>query len=203
MDTNVFISGLKPGDPFHTDSRLLMTGMRNGEIRAETSALTVLEVASVSGRLYHSNRRPAGSEKERKVFVLRALKRLGELKIKFVNVAGDGPAPVKGIQATLPSVFNEGLLLTLRSTLRTLDLIHVAAAKHARLLNADLGAFVTGDREFLSNTDDLAAIVGMPIMSPREYLATFAKSRPNRLRGGPVSGLVRAQRDERQKNLSR
>ena len=125
----------------------------------------------MSGRLYHSKRRARGSERARKVFVVRALRRLGGLKLKFVNIAGDGPAPVKGIQATLPSVFNDAILLSLRSTLRTLDLIHLAAARHAKLMNGDLGAFVTGDREFLSKKRELAEVIGMPIVSPKEYAA--------------------------------
>lgn len=187
MDTNVFISGLKPDDPYHHEAGLIMAGMKSGEIRGETSALTVLEVASVSGRLYRSKRPRTGGEKERKVFVVRALRRLGALKMHFVNMAGDGPAPIKGIEATLPSVFNDAILLSLRSPLRTLDLIHLAAAKHARLMNGDLGAFVTGDKEFLSNRSELAEIVLMPIVSPKEYASGLElRSRQMGLRAGPL-----------------
>jgi len=203
LDTNVFISGLKPDDPYHSYARSMMASMRNGEIRGETSSLTILEVASVSARLYHSKRRTQGSEKERKVFVVSALRRLGGLKMKFVNVAGDGPSPIKAVQATLPGVFNEAILLSLRTTLRTLDLIHLAAAKHAKLMNPGLGAFVTGDREFLSNARRLVEIVGMPIISPRDHVAALAqKLGPDWPRRGPVSDLVRAQRDERESHMS-
>ena len=203
MDTNVFISGLKPDDPYHSHAESIMTSMRNGEIRGETSSLTILEVASVSARLYRSERRTRGSEKERKVFVVRAVGRLGGLKIKFINVAGDGPSPIKGVQANLPSVFNEAILLSLRTGLRTLDLIHLAAARNAKLMNPGLGAFVTGDGEFLSNARQLADIVGMPMMSPREYVAALGKkSGQGSSRRVPGSHLVREQRDELDSNLS-
>jgi len=37
-------------------------------------------------------------------------------------------------------------------------------------MNNNLGAFVTGDNEFLSNKKELSGIMGMPILSPEEYV---------------------------------
>jgi hypothetical protein len=36
-DTNVYISGLKPDDPFHPDSKAMIKALEQDEIRAETS----------------------------------------------------------------------------------------------------------------------------------------------------------------------
>ena len=125
MDTNVYVSGLKPDDPYHTYCKIIIKALERNEMRAETSTLTLLEVASVSGRLYATKKR-GNAQKERKVFIVRTLRRLAGLKTKFVNIAGDTRLSIRGIEVSLPSVFNEALLLSLRSTLKTLDLIHLA-----------------------------------------------------------------------------
>ena len=169
MDTNVYISGLKPDDPFHSDSKAIVKALERNEIRAETSVLTLLEVASVSGRVYAA-KKGKKSQKERKVFIVRSLRRLAGLKTKFINISGDTHLSIRGIEASLPSVFNEAILLSLKSTLKTLDLIHLAAAKHAKQVNTDLSAFVTGDKDFLSNKKELYEIMKMPVFSPKEYV---------------------------------
>jgi predicted nucleic acid-binding protein len=169
MDTNIYISALKPDDPYHTQCRVIMKALERDEIRAETSTLTLLEVASISGRLYAAKEQ-GKTQKERRVFIVRALRRLTGLKTKFVNVTGDTRSSIRGIETSLPSIFNDALLLSLRCTLKPLDLIHLAAAKHAKQVNSELGAFVTGDQGFLSNRRELSEIMKMPIFSPKEYL---------------------------------
>lgn len=178
MDTNVFISSLKPDDPYYGETKRIIEGLKEGEMIAETSTLTLLETAAVSGRLFTMRRKsaeePEESEKKlRKVFIIRVLKNLNVVGVKFVNMTGDTPVSVKGIQATIPSVMNDGILLSLECSLRTLDLIHLAAARYAKRVNADLDAFVTGDKDFLTNRKELFEILGMPILSPNEYLETF------------------------------
>jgi len=169
MDTNVFISRLKSDDPYHVEAKAIVKSLEENEIQAETSVLALLEVASVSGRLYEAKKGERRGEKERKVFIVRILRRLAGIKPKFINISGDTQVSIRGVQASLPSVFNEAILLSLQSTLRTLDLIHLAAARHAKRMNNELGAFVTGDKEFLSNKKELSRIIGMPILSPKEY----------------------------------
>jgi len=169
MDTNVYVSGLKPDDPYHAYCKAIIRALQNDEIRAETSSLTLLEVASVSGRLYAAKKQ-GKNQKERRVFVVRTLRRLAGLKTKFVNITGDTRLSIRGIEASLPSVFNEALLLSLRSPLKTLDLIHLAAAKRAKQVNSELGAFVTGDKDFLSSKKELSEIMKIPIFSPQEYV---------------------------------
>ena len=50
------------------------------------------------------------------------------------------------------------------------DLIHLAAVRHAKRMNRELGVFVTGDKGFLSNKKELSEIIGMSILSPKEYV---------------------------------
>jgi predicted nucleic acid-binding protein len=169
MDTNVFISTLKDDDPYHSAARGIIKSIEGGEIHAETSVITLLEVASVSGRMFAISRKKR-TDRERKLFIVRTLQRLAGLITNFINVAGDTPTSIKSVDASLPSIFNEAILLSLQTNLRTLDLIHLGAAKHGKLMNDGLGAFVTGDSEFISNKKGLAKIVGMPILSPKEYV---------------------------------
>src|SRR5208283_2917195 len=114
LDTNVFISRFKADDPYWAEARAIISGLGDGDILAETSVLTLLEVASVSGRLYEARKgnneeeeeEENGKRKKNMIFVIRMLRRLAELKPKFINISGETPISVSGIQASLPSVFN-------------------------------------------------------------------------------------------------
>lgn len=170
MDTNVFISRLKTDDSYHSEAKTIAKNLEKVEIQAETSVLTLLETASVASRLYQANKGERGKQKELKIFIIKALSRLAGLKTRFIHISGDDPIALRNLQATVPSIFNEALLLTLQTTLRTLDLIHIAAAKYAKQINPELGAFVTGDEEMLSKKEELSKILDMPILSPKEYV---------------------------------
>ncbi len=172
MDTNVFISKLKSDDPYNSEAETIIVNLEKGdEIQAETSVLTLLETAAVAGRLYHAR---MGQEDEdgRQIFVAKTIKMLAGLKIRFIHLPGDAPLPLGNAQITMPSIFNESILLSIQANapLRTLDLIHVAAARHAKQTNHKLGAFVTGDSDLLSKKNHLSKIIGMPILTPREYV---------------------------------
>lgn len=168
MDTNVFISHLKADDPYHNEAGVVANKLRKNEIQAETSILTLLEVASVASRLYYAKQ--SKENQERKTFVVKTIKMLAGLGIKFVHMAGDTPLALGNIKTDVPNTFHESILLSIQTTLRTLDLMHVAVARHAKQKNRELGAFVTGDAELLLMKDQLSKITGMPFLSPREYV---------------------------------
>jgi predicted nucleic acid-binding protein len=170
MDTNVFMARFKTDDPYHIQAKSIVRSLEKGEIQAETSVFTLLEVASVSGRLY---RKRKGEDTRKKAFVIKMIKKLAHLNTHFVNIAGDKQISIKGVSAILPSVFDEGILLSLQCDLKTLDLVHLAAARHSKRMNNELQAFVTGDEGFLSDKARLSGIIGMPILSPKEYVDGF------------------------------
>ncbi len=171
LDTNVFIARFKRDDPYHAHSKLIVEALERSKIQAETSVLALLEVASVSGRLYRVRRGEV--DKRKKAFVIKMLRRLSQLKMNFINIAGDKQMSVRGIRAMLPSIFDEAILLSLQCDLTTLDLIHLAAARHGKRMNAELTAFVTGDEGFLSDKIRLSGIIGMPLLSPKEFVEDF------------------------------
>lgn len=172
MDTNVFISRFKSDDPYHKEASAIIRSLEKGELVAETSVFTILEVASVSGRLYRKSRNETVLDKKR-AFVIKMIRKLGLLRPNFINIPGDKHVSIKGVQAILPSAFDEGILLSLECNLKTLDLIHLAAARYSKRMNNKLAAFVTGDEGFLSDKARLSGIIDMPILSPKEYVDSF------------------------------
>lgn len=170
IDTNVFISRYKSDDPYHSEARAITRGLEKDEIRAETSALTLLETASVASRMYQTLLKDGGTRVGQGVFVIKLLRKLSGLKVKFINIPGDVPVTIRNIQANIPSIFNEAILLSTQTALRTFDLIHIASARYAKQINNELGAFVTGDGELLNKKEGLSRIIGMPILSPSQYV---------------------------------
>ena len=176
MDTNVFISSLKSDDPYHIESKAIARRLEGGEIQAETSVLTLVETASVASRLHQTAEHVKVQGKDRRrIFIIKTILKLVDLKIRFINIAGDTPIAVKKIQANLPIIFNDAIIMSLHTPLRTFDLMHLAAARHGKQMNPELGALVTGDAEFLSRKQELAKIIKMPVMSPQEYVETLGK----------------------------
>jgi len=171
MDTNVFIAQLKPDDPYYLEAKTIAQQIQDNEIQAETSVLTLVETASVASRLYHASKRgEKGNNRERKAFTIKLLRRLTTLTTRFIHIAGDSPIAVRSIKTNLPEIFNEAIILSLQTPLRTFDLMHLAAAKHAKQMNPELAAFVTGDGEFLSRKQELSKIIKIAILSPKEYV---------------------------------
>jgi predicted nucleic acid-binding protein len=170
MDTNVFISVLKNNDPYHSEAKSIVYRLQKDEIRAETSVITVLEIASVTSRSFEDRFGGKRPQEQRGMFVAKALRRFSSLRTKFIHLAGDVPFAMSGIETDMPSIFNEAIYHSLKVPLRTLDLIHLAAAKYAGRLNKDLGAFVTGDKGFLAMKENLSKTIEMPLLSPKEYV---------------------------------
>ena len=121
LDTNVFIAQLKPDDPYHSEATIIAQMLKEDEIQAETSVLTIVKTASVASRLYYRSKGGKGTDKERKAFITRVIRRLGTLKIMFIHIAGDSPIPFRNIQVNMPEIFNEAILMILQTPLRTFD----------------------------------------------------------------------------------
>lgn len=174
MDTNVFISRWKTEDPYYSESKAIATGLQKDEIRASSSILTLLETASVAGRLYTrrmKDKKREVEEKSKKMFVIKTLQRLAALKVQFIHIAGDIPLPLGNAKIEMPSLMSESIFLSFLTTLRTLDLMHIAAAKYAKqIMSNELWAFVTGDEELLAMKDEISKIILMPVLSPKEYV---------------------------------
>jgi predicted nucleic acid-binding protein len=166
MDTNVFISEFKREDVFHPEAKTIAKRLLSEELLALTSVLTIVEVSSVASRMFQVE------SEERQVLMIKLVQRLLSLNIEFVHLSGDLPLSIVGSTRVimLPSLFNEAVLISLLAPLRTFDLMHIAAAKNAKQKNQALRAFVTGDGELIRRKLELSRIIGMPVLSPREYV---------------------------------
>ena len=173
---------MRKDDPFHSEVLTIARYLESKEIQAHTSVLTLVEVASVASRLYQldSHKLPAVREKGemsleenvrgRTVFVVKTIQKLASLNVRFIQIAGDASFLVPEVQSSVPAIFDEAILVSFLIPLRTFDLMHVAAAKHAKQADARLGALVTGDADFIRKKQELAKIIGMPVLSPKEYV---------------------------------
>lgn len=170
MDTNVFISRWKQDDPYHSDAKIIVSSLQKGELSAYTSVLALLETASVAGRLYSHRKKDKGPE-QRKMFIFKTLRGLVALRVRFIQLSGDIPMPLGNVKVDMPSLLVESMFLSFLTGLRTLDLMHIAAARHAKQIDSkELGAFVTGDEELLAGKDEISKIIEMPVLSPKEYV---------------------------------
>jgi predicted nucleic acid-binding protein len=169
IDTNVFVASYKPDDVFYEESSAVIKAMKEGEIKGQTSTLTILETAAVASRTIRM--RKGDDEKEvRRRAVGRAIIRLSRLGLRFIHAPGDSSALIDGSRVEMPVTFHQALLLASIVGLRSFDLVHLAAAKYSHLRDSDLGAFVTGDSDFLRRKRELAQVIGMPMLSPKEYV---------------------------------
>jgi predicted nucleic acid-binding protein len=170
LHTNVFISRWKPDDTYYSEAKIIASSLQKGEISAYTSALTLLETASVAGRLYAHRMKDKGPE-QKKMFIIKTIRRLAVLRIRFIHLVGDIPLRLGNIKVDMPTLLADSIFLSFLTALRTLDLMHIAAARHAKQIdNEKLGAFITGDAELLARKDEISKIIEMPVLSPKEYV---------------------------------
>jgi len=170
LDTNVFISRWKPDDPYYSEAKIVASSLQKGEISAYTSVLTLLETASVAGRLYAHRMKDKGPE-QKKMFIIKTIRRLVVMRIRFIHLVGDIPLRLSNVKVDMPTLLADSIFLSFLTALRTLDLMHIATARHAKQIDSEkLGAFITGDAELLARKDEISKIIGMPVLSPKEYV---------------------------------
>ncbi|MBI4416788.1 MAG: PIN domain-containing protein [Euryarchaeota archaeon] len=170
LDTNVWIARWKTDDPHHAACRRIVEGVSQGRLAAATSVLTVVEGASAFAR-YHGEL----DEATREAFPLdryvgEQTRRLLGLPLRWIHVPGDLELRVGETAVRLPALLREGLALATRTPRRTLDLLHLAAARYGReVLHLPLEAFVTGDRDLLASGPALRRLLGVPLEGPTAF----------------------------------
>jgi hypothetical protein len=73
----------------------------------------------------------------------------------------------------MPAVFGNALGLSTVG-LKTLDLIHLSAAKYCKETVSELAGFLTGDNDFLLQKKTLSERIGIPFLSPKEFVQIYA-----------------------------
>lgn len=168
LDTNVFIASYKPDDVYYEESSAIIKALDGGEIKGQTSTLTILETAAVASRTIQIRKGDDGKGIKRRA-VSKAILNLSRLSLNFIHMPGDSLAAIDSNNIEMPAIFQQALLLTSSVGLRSFDLLHLASAKYSSLIDSDLGAFVTGDSDFLLRKKEISQIIGIPVLSPKEY----------------------------------
>lgn len=168
IDTNVLVSQYKPTDPFYKESLVVAKALKGGEIVGYTSPLTIIEACSFMSR-HFPLRKGENTEEVTRQAISKVLKDLSKLRLRFVESPGDNSFSMDGQEVGMPALFHQALVFT-TTALPTLDLFHLASAKYSSLSDSDIGAFITGDSDFLRRKKDLSQIIGMAILSPKEYV---------------------------------
>jgi hypothetical protein len=107
------------------------------------------------------------------MFIIKTIRRLAVMRIRFIHLVGDIPLRLGNVKVDMPTLLADSIFLSFLTALRTLDLMHIAAAaRHAKqkIDSEKLGAFITGDAELLARKDEISKIIGMPVLSLKEYV---------------------------------
>jgi predicted nucleic acid-binding protein len=171
IDTNVLLSQFKRTDPFFRESKIIVEGLKKKSVNGCTSSLTILEIVSFTSRNF-SFKKGETSEESRNIAIAKILSEIIAYRLRFTSPQGDYILNLDHgdeEEISMPSIFGGALSLA-ATGLKTLDLIHLGAAKYTKEVVPDLAGFVTGDNDFLSQGDSLSSKIGIPILSPGEFV---------------------------------
>ena len=153
------------GDKGHKSSARLVRAIEEGQAKALTSTLTLIEIASAIKRSSRKFAQEHSSDQELPgSFVRRTLR---TKNLEYFNLGTEIPL----WQARIPAVYAIALKAARTLPLRTLDLLHVASAYAAiRLYGKQLDYFTTLDAGILEARKEIKTLLGCPTVSPEEVV---------------------------------
>jgi hypothetical protein len=96
---------------------------------------------------------------------------IADWNISFPSMGFEGvQLNLGGIKLPVPEVVAEACSIAPILLLKTLDLMHIAAAKIINDNSHDLKYFVTLDKDILNGTDKIRSVVGFQALPPEELL---------------------------------
>jgi len=168
IDTNVLISQYKPKDIFYHESVCIVRALKQREVTGYTSPLTILEMVSFVCRNFPL-KKGENPEDARRIALSKILNEIPSFQLQFISPVGDYSLKFDDIAVRIPAVLGNALGLA-TSGLRTLDLMHLSAAKYCKETNTELTGFVTGDDAFLLQKRYLSERIGISFLSPEEFV---------------------------------
>ncbi len=170
LDTNVLLAVYAPGDKGHKSSAKIVRAVEEGQVKALTSTLTLVEIASAVKRSSRKFAKSHGSDPELPGSFVR--RTLNTKNLEYISLGTEIPLG-QDSQARVPAVYAIALKAVKTLPLRTLDLLHIASAYSAiRLHGKQLDYFTTLDGEILDARREIKTLLGCPTVSPDE-LATL------------------------------
>lgn len=168
LDTNVFLARYAPSEKEHEDSKRLLDSTEAGKVKAVTSALTLVEIASAVRRSQGKFPGSTTDIKSAGSFVRRALVLRN---LHYIPFGGEMLLGTKTAQAKIPLLFSAALKAVQTLPLRTLDLLHLASAyMTVRLFGEDLDFFTTLDEGILSFRREVKEFLGCSALTPNELV---------------------------------
>src|SRR6266851_7041506 len=106
LDTNIFLARYSPSEKEHESSRTLVDATENGKLRAITSTLTLVEIASVVRRSPGKFPEKTSPAEAAGAFVRRAL---SLRNLTLLPLGGDMTIGTGGSQVKIPLLFSAAL----------------------------------------------------------------------------------------------
>ncbi len=168
LDTNIFLARYSPSEKEHESSRTLVDATEKGKLRAITSTLTLVEIASVVRRSPGKFPEKTSPADAAGAFVRRAL---SVRNLTYLPLGGDMAIGSGGFQARIPLLFSAALKAAKTIPVRSLDLLHLASAyMAARVFGEDLDFFTTMDVGILGFRKEVKDFLGCPAVTPNELV---------------------------------
>jgi len=168
LDTNIFLARYSPSEREHESSRTLVDATETGKLRAITSTLTLVEIASVVRRSPGKFPEKTSPSDVAGAFVRRAL---SVRNLTYLPMGGDMALGASGFQVRIPLLLSAALKAAKTIPVRTLDLLHLASAFMAtRVFGQDLDFFATLDEGILGFRREVKDFIGCPAVTPNELV---------------------------------
>lgn len=168
LDTNVFLARYSPSEREHEDCKRLLNSTETGHLKALTSTLTLVEIASAVRRSQQKFAEPSNTPNTAGTFVRRAI---AIRSLNFIPIGGEMTLGNQASKVKIPLLFSAALKAVRALPLRTLDLLHLASAYVAvRLFGEDLDFFTTLDEGILSYRKEVREFLGCPALTPNELI---------------------------------
>ena len=168
LDTHVLLAIYAPEDKGHQSSTKLVSAVEDERVKALTSTLALIEIASAVKRSSRKFAQDEGSDQELPGSFVR--KTLQIKNLEYINLGTETPLGQES-QTRIPAVYAIALKAVRTLPLRTLDLLHVASAYAAiRLHGKELDFFTTLDRGILDARREIKTLLGCPSVTPDEVV---------------------------------
>ena len=168
LDTNIFLARYAPSEKEHEDCKKLLDSTEEGQLKAVTSTLTLVEIASAVKRSQSRFTETTTVAKTAGAFVRRALT---VRNLSYIPLGGEMSLGSQTVKVRVPLLFSAALKGVQTLPLRTLDLLHLASAYvTVRLFGEDLNFFATLDEGILNFRREVKEFLGCPAVTPNELV---------------------------------
>lgn len=180
VDTNVVISTYKPDEEFY---EMALSIAKSDAIRKIGSHILILELFSVVSRLYKTSQIVLPKTVERFLSKLyfkdRVLAIVNTILLDWNIICPNlelelRELKLKDYSLLMPELFIEACEIASSTSLKTLDVLHIAYAKMINEIFGNLNYFVTIDQNILDSRLKVKKTAKIDVVSPKELINLLA-----------------------------